>query len=166
MPGKAQPGAPRALFRVVTVDDRHRLFLPAGIREVVSWLAGGTIDCTAYVVGEGVGLVPPDRDELRGRLDDVLTERRLKPDDAATRLGDLVRWAATSWPVSIDSQLRLTLPEDARKLGLLPQAGQRAAVFAAGDVVEIWPAEAWRRTMADLSRVLPRLAEEALGDRE
>lgn len=160
MSGRPKQGDAERLFSVVAVDSRHRLFLPKRITEIVEWLDGGGIDCTSYLSGGGVRLVPRQLDDLRGRLDAMLGERRLTQEDAATGLGDLVRFAATSWSVHVDEQLRLTLPEDARKLGVLPEAGQRAAVFASGDIVEIWPAEEWRQTMRRLSKELPRLIDE------
>jgi DNA-binding transcriptional regulator/RsmH inhibitor MraZ len=155
MPGRSQPEAPW-LLKVVKVDSRHRLFLPAGIADIVEWIGSGGTECRAYAAGGGVSLVPAARDELHGRLATSLSERRLTLDEVAVELGDVVRFAATSWPVSIDQQLRLTLPEDARKLRLLPGAGQRAAVFASGDVLEVWPADAWRRHVSALASGKPR----------
>lgn len=151
MAGRSKAGDDQWLLKVVKIDGRHRLSLPAGIGEIVAWLADGGVDCRAYVAGGGLSLVPAVLDELHRRLAAALSDRRLTVDEAATELGDVVRFAASSWPVSIDRQLRLTLPEDARKLGLVAGAEQRAAVFASGDVLEIWPAEAWRERVSRLN---------------
>lgn len=155
MAGRSTRGDPW-LLKMVKVDSRHRLFLPTGIGGMVGWIGDGEVDCWAYVSAGGVSLVPAVRDELHGRLAAALSTRRLALDEAAMELGDVVRFAASSWPVSIDRQLRLTLPEDARKLGLVPGAGQHAAVFASGDVLEIWPAAAWKEHMSALTSTRPR----------
>lgn len=156
MSGRSKASESRWLLSVVKVDNRHRLVLPSGISEVVGWIGDGGVDCRAYVAVGGVGVVPAALDQLHGKLAAALTERRLELDEAAMELGDVVRFVASSWPMSIDRQLRLTLPEDARKLGLVPGAGQHAAVFASGEVLEIWPAATWREHVGRLTRAAPR----------
>ena len=68
------------------------------------------------------------------------------------------RLDAGSWPLTITKEknrftvylpegtvykLRQYLPEEARKLGLVPDAGQLAVIFSAGEILEIWPAIQW-----------------------
>lgn len=160
MAGRSKAGDDQWLLKMVKVDERHRLSLPAGIGEMVGWLGDGGVDCRAYIADGGLSLVPAVLDELHGRLAAALRDRRLTLDEAAKGFGDVVRFAASSWPVSIDRQLRLTLPEDARKLGLVPGAAQRAVVFASGDVLEVWPADAWRERVSRLTSARPRFIDD------
>lgn len=80
----------------------------------------------------------------------MLAKRPLEINESSGRFADVVRYAAMSWPLTLDDQLRLTLPEDARKLGMLPGAGEQVVVFASGEVLELWSVEAWLRRVGDV----------------
>lgn len=75
---------------------------------------------------------------------------------------DLARFLATAWsiPVFVEkNRYTMTLPDPARRLGVLPNAGDKAVVFATGEVLEVWPATDWVEYVRELSGNLAAIAD-------
>ncbi len=134
----------------LTVERQHRLRIPDAAKLVIPWLSSspGSMKCVAFVgpVG-GVVLANEKRLEALSKLvQGHVKSRQVRVADAGTSWVALGRYLATSWTVTIgveSNRFTLTLPEEARKLGLAPSAGQVAVVFALDGLLEVWPANAW-----------------------
>jgi|GEM_PF-6187353 len=116
---------------------------------LVPWLKPGEKAHRMAVLteGGGVSVLPPE--EVEAALARLLSEGPLRTDASARRkayhryLG--LRWMLTfTWS---DSHFSVTLPAGARRLGLLPDIKEAAAVCVSGSVFEIWHGDA---LLADL----------------
>jgi DNA-binding transcriptional regulator/RsmH inhibitor MraZ len=105
---------------------------------------------------------PSDTARFR-RLQARLAREPLKTAASAQELG-LVRFLVSLWEVRIDGSRRLTLPEEARRLGLVPEKeGEYAVVWGAGEVLEVWSPERWLAA-SNSAEVLARALREAETD--
>lgn len=78
---------------------------------------------------------------------------------------EYLRFSATRWEVTLlreQSRYSLTLPEEPRKLDLVPSTGGRAAIFVAGEIMELWRAEKWLDHVRELASDLDRLQDQVL----
>jgi len=130
-------------------DDRPRLRLPKQLAIAVSWLASSNEDlsCLATVgVRGGIQVYPRTALSDRSNLLTRLSLKQLRRTAAGSDLLDYARYSSTSWHLTIaveSSRYALYLPEEARKLRLVPTNGERAVVFAAGEILEVWTTADW-----------------------
>jgi hypothetical protein len=137
-------------FQVLKVEeDRHRLRLPKRLVTAVSWLTSSQDDlpCLAMVgVRGGMMICSLSLLVNRSKMIPKLSPHQFRRNVAGSELLDYARYAATSWRLTISveaSRRALYLPEEARKLGLVPSGGELAAVFAAGEILEVWTVPDW-----------------------
>lgn len=166
--GSSDPNGPRSW--VLTVDKQHRLRLREEVASVVPWLPtdAGTIECLA-MVGPAGGLVvsPADLPKEHAEVIIQLRSRQIGRQQVGSRIVEYARYAAATWPVPISWEAKarrytLTLPEGARKLKLAPNRGERAVVFAAGEVLEVWRADEWVAYIRTLARDLDEVRDSAI----
>jgi hypothetical protein len=60
------------------------------------------------------------------------------------------------------NRFTFTLPEGARKLDIAPARGEKAVVFIAGEILEVWHAGKWVEHIRRLIATLDDLEESAL----
>jgi len=109
----------------------------------------------------GVELIAPNEHD---RLLDVarrIADRGLSRVDLNSAVGDYSRVLSMRWSVRIDGQKRLTIPEEVRKLGLLPGHRGHVVVWAFAGVVELWQMESWLELTTRLA-ARPSLEDDAL----
>ena len=146
-------------------DERARLRLPKQLATAVSWLRSSREDipCLAMVgVSGGMVIWPLALLAARTRLTADLSAKQFSRNAAGSKLLDYARYAATSWPLTISSNYAFYLPDEARKLGLVPNSGERAVVFAAGDILEVWTAPDWVAHLRRVGNQIGRLEESIL----
>lgn len=138
------------LRKVGDEGNSNRLRLPRAIGLVVPWLPTDSvsIDALAWIgASGGVAITPPhEMNLLRRSLETRVAGRTATISDSGTAWLGLTRYLAASWPIPIQaeqSRFSLTLPEDARKLGLAPLGGEHAVVFVANGIIEVWRADRW-----------------------
>lgn len=101
----------------------------------------------------------------RSKLIKKLSPQQFRRNAAGSELSDYARYASTSWSLtlSVEANRRaLYLPEEARKLRLVPSGGELAAVFAAGEILEVWTVPDWIAHLRAVGRNVGRLEETAL----
>ena len=96
-----------------------------------------------------------------------LGSRQIGRQQVRSRIVEYARYAASTWPVSISWEAKarrytFTLPEGARMLRLAPSRGERAVVFAVGEILEVWPADEWVAYIRTLARDLDEVRESAI----
>jgi hypothetical protein len=94
-----------------------------------------------------------------------LSRANFSREERSQEVTEYARFSATRWTVSLlreQSRYSLTLPEEPRKLGLAPSRGRRAAIFVAGQILEVWPAEKWLDHVRELAADLDRLQDEMI----
>ena len=130
------------------VESQHRLRLPVDLGLVVTWLP----DCDnifLFVGAIGGMRLLPEKSKMVGTKATLFRELATKPpseDDFNAEWLPIARYQSTSWRVPLvkeRTRFSITLPEDARKLGLCPSAGELAVVFGGGELLEVWPAQEW-----------------------
>ena len=158
--------------QILKVDERARLRLPRQLATAVSWLASSheDVSCLAMVgLKGGIVLCPLALLAARLELMTGLSSDQFRRTAAGSEILDYARYAATSWPVTISfeaksSRYAFYLPEGARKLGLVPNNGERAVVFAAGEILEVWTAPDWiaylRRVGGNIGRLEQAILQE------
>ncbi len=153
---------------VHTVEKANRLRLSHDLALVVPWLATetGRIECVCSAGAAGGVCIQPAKaiDATRRSLTTHLDRRASTPTDDASGWVALARFLATSWdvPIAIEpGRFSLTLPEGARKLGLVPAKGQVAVVFAVAGIVEVWPAGEWVQHVRQSAASIDDLREAA-----
>lgn len=152
-------GADLGPWRVcaLSLGARPRLRLSLETASVVSWLSESEIveSCMGMVGSAGmftlVGAAPRTSTELATRLAD----QQVGPEQASSALSDFARYAASVWRVKIclekvERRVSLTLPEDCRKLRLVPD-DDPVAVFLTPEMIELWPWERWRTHVLTLA---------------
>ncbi len=132
-----------------TVDPKHRLAIPAPLREQADPSEDGT---SFYLV------LGPDRhlwlypDQYYQKLLLPLQKNPF-PSRAAQKLGLLFALARVVKP---DSQGRIVLPEKCMQRALI---SEELTLVGMGDHIELWPGEEWERHVAD---AMPRYGEDLL----
>ena len=128
----------------------HRIRLPREVGLLVTWLRAAVepIECVcALGPAGGVVIVPATLvASSRRSLDSLISDRVSVPWEVSGPRFELARYFAHTWDLSVQvdqSRFTLTVPEDVRKLGRAPSGGELAVVFAIGDILEIWRADAW-----------------------
>ncbi len=155
---------------VTKVDAQSRIRLPTPIGLIVPWLthgSGGLIECR-LTVGAAGGAQVATAEFWNRRFRAVST--RAKSRKAGALDGGAVwvrysRFLASSWPLTIraeKSRFSFTLPEDPRKLGLVPEANERAVVFGLGGLLEIWKADEWLKHVRSVAPEIEALHHRAL----
>lgn len=100
------------------------------------------------MVGPYGGLLLSPRDlveehnEALRHLRGALVRRK----EVASSRAEYARLLATTWeiPISRESgRYSFVLPEEPRKLRIVPSEGEIVAVFGCGEILEAWPADAW-----------------------
>lgn len=167
-------GAKGVFLKVVKVSKgkQVRVRFPAEEAEAaVSWLSGDTVRCR-LLHGElgGVSVVPVDEMDDRDQAALRATASQVDEAEDYELAREYLAYLATSCIVTLlyepgeDRKPRysLSLPVDARQLGLLPNPGQVAVIFGFGTRLEIWRQRDW---LAHSSAVHARLgdARENLG---
>jgi hypothetical protein len=149
------------------VDRQQRIRLHSSIGSIVPWLSGTEkhIECFARVGSKG-GLVIAPEGVLKNH-EKVLTHisKVLSPEETPHEVTEYLRFSATRWEVTLlreQSRYSLTLPEEPRKLDLVPSTGSRAAIFVAGEIMELWRAEKWLDHVRELASDLDRLQDDVL----
>jgi hypothetical protein len=141
------PGPPTVRTYKVTEGNRIRISRE-DLEGLVPWLSGETVERVA-VLGPrgGITVTSPEA------VTEALT--RLGPDDlgeesAGTRRGDYARFLGMRWPLAFTfesqgkgNRYTITLPEGARRLGLLPGPEGEVVVFISGSIFEIWDKDQW-----------------------
>jgi DNA-binding transcriptional regulator/RsmH inhibitor MraZ len=135
---------------VATVDEKNRVRLPSEINVVVPWinLNSEQIECVGTPGPWGGIQVAPLADHRRdvAPFADAVAEMPPSASDSSHKWVEVARLLATAWPVSISveaSQIRITLPEPARRAQQVPQAGGVVVAFGLGNILEIWEAVQW-----------------------
>ena len=126
--GDVPPDAPFQIW-VAKVNAHNRLRWRKDISLVVPWLSNkqGTIPCVATIGPFGGVQIHPDGGRGASTKRRLLTQLKRVPANADEVADDLIaaaRFLATSWaiPIQVDAgRFSLTLPEDARKLRVVPQ---------------------------------------------
>jgi hypothetical protein len=119
----------------------------------------------------GVQILP--QNGLFGRAQDLLStalsdkDNAAQVDESGDRWARLARFIATCWPITIGveaNRFSFTIPEDIRKLELVPSYGGQSVVFAAGEILEVWRASDWlqrsRRSGSRLRVLFEQATEE------
>jgi hypothetical protein len=167
---KQLPTQPWYWKRLKVETERFRLRLPKELADVVPWLASSqeAIPCLATVGTKGgMTLYPLALMNARLRVTAELSAEDLRRAAAGSETLDYVRHAATSWEVTLSFDAggrRFCLPEDALKLGLVPESGEYAAVFAAGEILEVWTVPDWLAYIRGVSGNIDRLEQAILGE--
>jgi len=157
---------------VLTVESQHRIRLPKQILETCKWLETAE-EPNNVVVGTishlgGLRFSPESardatvRKELAARLE----QSPARSEEAAAAWMDLVRFMATAWPVTIQverksERISISLPAEARKLGIVPSAGETAVVFASGEIIEVHKAVDWLKHSQAVGGRLQDLLDES-----
>lgn len=134
--------------RILKVERQARLRIPLTHARRVSWLKEVSDSVGAWgVVGPRGGLVLTPADKAQQALLD-LTETPATLADVSSANVQVQRLLGSHWPLTISfepsaQRFNLTLPSKARKLKLVPDAGQEAVVFASGMILEIWRVDRW-----------------------
>jgi len=93
--------------------------------------------------------------------------------DIVTARGELARYLAAGWLVKVHVEATsrragFSLPEEARKLGLVPSWSSRSPSYvvavALGETLEVWPSEQWTRYQRTLELDLEVLVGELRED--
>jgi len=144
-------------------DDRPRVRIPKELAAVVSWLRSSTENIPGLAsvgVRAGITICPLLLLEKRAKIRSAISDESITRSGAGTDTLDYARYDAGSWPVTIQKESTrhtVYLPEEARKLGLVPEAGQLAVVFGAGEILEIWGATDWVENLRIVAANLGRL---------
>jgi len=137
--------------RFLTVSSGHRIRLPRSMSSAVSWLSGETVQADA-LLGPFGGVQITQRGLRASSYRPAMIARlkNLGPtlDDVADPAVQLARVLATSWQLDCSfepstSRYTIVLPEEARSSGVVPNAGGIVAVFALGEIFEVWSKEDW-----------------------
>ena len=141
---------PAAQVWVRKVEGSHRIRIPGELALVVNWIptGGGSVDCVARVAAAGGLQILAKQwfDERFETLNRHLAMTPPLPEEAGAAWLPFVRSMATHWPCRLGSEAgryTLTLPEEARLLGVAPAAEEAAVVFGLGDLLEIWRRDDW-----------------------
>lgn len=161
-------GTKGVLLKVVKVSEGRqiRVRFPAEEAETaVSWLRGDSIRCRLFH-GElgGVAIVPVDRMDESDRVALRAAASQIEDAEDYELAREYLAYLVTSCVVTLlyeegdDRKPRysLSLPIDARRLGLLPNAGQIAVIFGFGTTLEVWRRRDW---LAHSAAVHPRLVD-------
>ncbi len=166
------------LLEVGDKGNRQRLRFSRDMTLVIPWLTTNqksvdgeskSIDCVCYISGAGGVVIEPSHDfkTIRRSFEARMPARALRASDTGTSWLRLARYVAAAWPIQIgveESRFSLTLPEEARKLGIAPQGGELAVLFAYDAILEIWRIEQWceytRQTTASLEQIKSAAFEE------
>ncbi len=141
-----------------TIDAKHRLSIPAALRDQIEPGEDGT---------EFVLLLGPDRHlwlypDLAYRRMLASLRRGPLPDRQSGRLGLLFAMARIVKP---DKQGRIVLPEKSMQRATITDSCILAGMF---DHIEIWPAEEWEKRVEDelgtYGEMLYEAAEQVQGD--
>ena len=161
-----QPCPWRIWVRIV--EAQHRLRLPMELGSIIPWLREDrqSIDCLA-MIGSHACLVVAPSGVPKGHAQAVerLRRQRFTFDEAVPQQIEYARYAATSWTVSLlreSSRYTITLPEDPRKLGIVPSTGQNAVVFALSEILEIWHADRWMAHVQSTAKNIESIRAAAL----
>jgi DNA-binding transcriptional regulator/RsmH inhibitor MraZ len=167
----------RSWTRLVAKDSRIRL--PADLRSHVKWLheEKAEVICVGFAGSAGNIRLEPIEQGLfssRNEYSNVLKKDPLKFTEDSTALIQLTRFFSNAWffKVTFETEERrfaINFPEEPRDLNALPQPGTYCVIFGCGEVLEIWPAEAWKKvneeTAANLPEILQRANQELLSTR-
>ena len=168
---QAEQPIPPVLGRAVKVEAQNRVRLPRDVVAAVSWLreASASVECLAITLGSSGGLLICPETAMPRHLE-VLTKLQDRPitvGDTTSRIVECARMIATRWNVVVSWEKRrfsLALPRGARDLKVAPSTGQTAFVFAAGEILEVWPGEEWVRHVRPLAARMWHVLDEALED--
>lgn len=154
---------------VYALDDRHRLVIPRGIESYLPWFSQGKTLACLGMPGHAGGLAvfSPTALQHLQRILRATEGRDLGPEDMATPIFRLARFLSVTWEVSIGTDRRMTLPEGARDLGIVPaEPNDRVGVVAFRGVLEIWGVSELRahaqtagEVWAELTKRVPLPAE-------
>lgn len=161
-----QPSESGRSTLVVTVDDRHRLQIPAHLLARVSWWhdSGGPVECLALAgVLSSLFLIAELPEHYQAAAARV-SEQEGGLGRMATASSVLARYLATSWRLTVGADGRVTMPEEARKLGLAPSRGESAVVFARPAGIEIWARDRWLEQIEQAASRLEGLVEAVLDE--
>jgi hypothetical protein len=150
------------------VDRQQRIRLHSSIGSIVPWLSGTEkhIECFAHLGSKGGLVIAPEgvlknHEKVLARISKV----HFSPEETPHEVTEYLRFSATRWEVTLlreQSRYSLTLPEEPRKLDLVPSTGSRAAIFVAGEIIELWKAEKWLDHVRELGSDLDRLQDQVL----
>lgn len=143
----AGPGAP--FVRVYKVLDGNRIRLSREeVEGLVPWLAGQTVERVGLPGPRG-GVVLLDSEAVAEALA-ALDPASLTEATASTERGDFARFLGMRWPIVFSfeplgkgNRYSVTLPEGARRMGLLPGLDEEVVVFLSGSIFEIWDKSQW-----------------------
>jgi hypothetical protein len=156
----------------VLVDKQHRVRVPLGeVTTIVPWIVGAeaTIACmgTPSPAG-GIQLEPVEPvGDVETQYIELLGGDVPQVSDTAEKWVEVARLFATSWRVQIaieSSRISISLPEPARKAGLLPSAGTQAVVFGFGHILEVCEAARWYEHVRGIAKLKMSLVADAMED--
>ena len=158
------------------IGEQHRLRLPEEIWTKIPWLKGEEMECTGTIGVNGELQISPHiaHRDVVSKLAEALKHQPPRSDEASTSWVDFARYNATQWPLKFQPEqgrkrMALVFPKDARDLGVAPAEGMTAAIFSAGEILEVWKADAWVSHCRESGMKLSQLAAqamEALAERE
>lgn len=156
-------------LRAIKVNpEQPRIRLPKTLSSAVPWLSALDKDVPSLAtVGAkgGIMISPNSALSARTRIAKELSVKQLNRRAIGSELLDYVRHCAAGWPLTISveaSRHTLHLPDEARKLGLVPGSGERAIVFAAGEILEVWVPSEFLTYLRGVSGSIGRLEEVVL----
>ena len=157
---------------IVRVDEYNRVRLPLDeIRSVVPWinLEARQIECVGIPGPAGGVQVARLTDYRQDVAPFAATIAQIPPTESESshKWMDVVRLLATAWliPINIEtSRISITLPESLRGAEQVPQAGQAAVIFGAGNILEIWDSRKWHDHVRETAKRKGPAIAEALED--
>ena len=137
------------IARLYRVEDSNGIRLTGEeLKDLVPWLSGETVERVA-VPGPRGGIIVTTVDVL-GQALALLEPENLQEESAGGRRGDYARFLGMRWPLTFAFEPRgkggrytITLPEGARRFGLLPGPEGEVVVFISGMIFEIWDRDDW-----------------------
>ena len=110
----------------------------------------------------GLQLTPDGGREAEGRnlLAQYLAQRPAGADEVTKTWVDLARYYSLAWNIQWsveEGRFTLTMPEEPRKLGIVPSEPDYAIIFATGNIVEVCKASDYLEHVQELSRNLRKL---------
>ncbi len=135
------------------VDEQRRVRLPPEVEAELEWLRkseGRPIECILLVNSKGGVQVAPIDSHFAEKLRSDLQKIPPKPrfDESEAESTDLLRLDSATWRVTLNvdkNHYRIAIPVVVGHLGLLNLTkGSRLAIFAAGEILELWDSDKYR----------------------
>jgi hypothetical protein len=173
-----KPPRPFGRWQLTIEKAQYRFRLPDEAAKIIPWLkaeVGFSVECQGFLGTYGQVQITPSAPsaEITARLNSEAATAAFDPKATLTDLTQLIRFAATIWPLRFSfeqptdhpaGKFRLYLRTEMADQGILPQCGEELVIFAAASVVELWKPAEWLQNVkavrADLERTIGSAARE------